>query len=214
MELRQMKESDLDEESLERIVSILKEGGLVCLPCGGRYRIFADLKNEDAVLRLFQSKRRVHKAPSLAFIGSIRRLHEVADDVDPVALKLLKDLWPAALTIRFPASSKLPRVVIKELTRANGKIGVRIPDDKLVHRVAQAFGGPLFVSSANRGRRGGDTSPAQIKKNFARELDFFLDIGDITPQASSTVIDVEDGDIKIVREGAISEEFIREAAAS
>lgn len=214
METMVMDGDSLSEETLERIIAILNEGGLVCLPCGGRYRIFADLKNEDAVIRLFQSKRRVHKAPSLAFIGNIRRLHEVADDVDPVALKLLKDLWPAALTIRFPASTKLPRVVIKELTRANGKIGVRIPDDPLILQVVEAFGGPLFVSSANRGRKGGDTSPAQIKKNFARELDFFLDAGDINPQQSSTVIDVEDGDITVVREGAISEEFIREAAAS
>lgn len=212
MDIVKMESGEPPAGAVDKAVGILERGGVVCLPCNGTYRLFADVTNKDAVLRLLQSKRRVKKAPSLVFIDSISRLHLVADDVDPVALALTKEIWPAPLTIRFPASRKLPRTVAKELTRATGKIGVRIPEHPLAHRVAEAAEVPLLVSSANRGRKSGETSPAQIRQNFLGRIDYFLDAGDLNPVPSSTVIDVDKNGIDVVRSGAVPEETIEAAA--
>ena len=46
------------------IAAALQNGGLVCLPCGGRYRIVADLTNADAVGLLMQAKGRSRAAPA------------------------------------------------------------------------------------------------------------------------------------------------------
>ncbi len=214
MEIVKLNSDETQDEALQTIVHILEEGGLVCLPCNGSYRIFADLKNRDAVMRLFQSKRRVHKAPSLVFVDSISRLHEITDEVDPVASALMKAIWPGPLTIHFSASKSLPRKVTKELTKANGKLGVRIPESPLAHRVVEMFGGPVLVSSANRGRRSGESSPAQVRQNFLGRVDYFLDAGDLKDAPSSTVVAVENSEVTIVRQGAVSEEKINEIAAS
>jgi tRNA A37 threonylcarbamoyladenosine synthetase subunit TsaC/SUA5/YrdC len=69
----------------------------------------------------------------------------------------------------------------------------------------------VIVSSANREKKGGDTSPAQIRKNFGRELDLFIEDGELVEEPSSTVVEVTNGAVRVVRAGAIDEEFIREA---
>ncbi len=212
METVKMDSGSLPQETLQSVVDVLERGGVVCLPCNGTYRLFSDVTNEDAVMRLLQSKRRVQKAPSLVFIDSISRLHTVTDDVDPVASALMKKFWPAPLTIRFSASSDLPRDVVRELTKATGKIGVRMPQNPLSHRVVEEFGGPVYVSSANRGRKSGETSAAQVRQNFGRRIDYFLDAGDLNPVPSSTVIDVEKNDIDVVRSGAVPDDKVEQVA--
>ncbi len=203
MEIVKLKAGESPTSALSNAVNILRQDGVVCLPCNGTYRLFADVNSESAVMRLIQSKRRVKKAPSLVFVDEVGTLHRVVDDVSPLESALMKELWPSPLTIRFKASKKLPRKVVKELTKATGKVGVRVPQSPLSHKVVQSFGGPLLVSSANRGTKGGERSPAQVRQNFLGRIDFFLDAGDLKEVPSSTVVDVKKDRVKIVRQGLV-----------
>ena len=212
MQTVKMKAGQLPDGKLNEIVQVLDRGGVPCLPCNGTYRLFADVTNEEAVMRLIQTKRRVHKAPSLLFISSVSELHKVTDQVDPVASTLMKELWPAPLTIRFSASRDLPRNVVRELTKATGKLGVRVPQNRLSQKVVEGFGNPVYVSSANKGQKSGETSAAQVRHNFGRQIDLFVDNGDLNPVPSSTVIDVEDNQLDVVRSGAVSTEKIERVA--
>ncbi len=198
------------EELVQQVVDVLNDGGLVCLPCNGTYRILADLQSQDAVMRLLQTKRRVHKAPSLVFVDSVDRLDLVADEVDPETRAVAEALWPGPVTVLVSASRKLPRKVTKELTKANGKLGVRVPESDLAQQVVRAFGAPVLVSSANRGRKSGESSAAQVRQNLGRGIDLFVDAGDLEPVPSSTVIELRSGDTNVVRAGAIPEELIRQ----
>jgi L-threonylcarbamoyladenylate synthase len=198
---------------LQKIVAVLDGGGVVCLPCNGTYRLLADLQDESAVLGLMQAKRRVSKAPSLVFVADEKMLDKVADEVDPKARQLMKALWPGPLTIRFDARRDLPREVRKILVKATGKVGVRVPDDDLVHQVVEKLGRPVYVSSANKENKHGETSPAQIRKNFFGRISLFVDAGDLSKGPSSTVVDVKDGKVKIVRKGHVPDERITEATA-
>jgi L-threonylcarbamoyladenylate synthase len=198
-------------DNLKKIVSILEGGGVVCLPCNGTYRLLADLQNEGAVLGLMQAKRRISKAPSLVFVADEKMLDQVADGVDPKARQLMKALWPGPLTIRFDARRDLPREVRKILVKATGKVGVRVPDDDLVHEVVEAFGRPVYVSSANKENKHGESSPAQIRKTFFGRIALFVDAGDLSNGPTSTVVDIKDGEVEIVRKGHVPDERITEA---
>lgn len=199
------------QEAAEAMAEVLRKGGLVCLPCNGTYRILADLQDSDAVLRLLQSKRRVHKAPSLVFVDRIEGLKEITEQVNEEATAIMKQFWPGPVTILFEASSQLPRKISKELTRANGCIGVRIPEEKIARDVVKAFGKPLLVSSANKGKKAGESSPAQVRQSFLGRVDYFYDAGDLAPEPSSTVIGITKTGIEVVRKGAVSEEVLRAA---
>ncbi len=210
MEIMKLKAGQSQSAALTPAVNILRQEGVVCLPCNGSYRLFADVTSQAAVMRLIQSKRRVKKAPSLVFVDEVERLHQVVDEVPELASALMKELWPSPLTIRFKASKSLPRKVVKELTKATGSVGVRVPQSPLSRKVAKTFGGPLLVSSANRGRKGGERSPAQVRQNFLGRIDFFLDAGDLDEVPSSTVVDIKGDKVKIVRQGLVPKVAIDE----
>ncbi|MEM1348826.1 MAG: Sua5/YciO/YrdC/YwlC family protein, partial [Myxococcota bacterium] len=84
---------------IEQVCAVLEEGGVACLPMNGNYRLLADLNNTSAVIRLFQSKRRVKEAPSLVFVPDPGRLREVAADVSDTAAQLATQFWPGPLTL-------------------------------------------------------------------------------------------------------------------
>jgi L-threonylcarbamoyladenylate synthase len=203
-----------DASNLDRQVDdVLSRSGLVCLPCNGKYRILADLSDEDAVMRLLQSKRRTSKSPSLVFISDWSMLDKVTSEIDPLARTLADEFWPGPLTILFdPHDDLLPRRLFKQLKKTKSRVGVRVPADPNLRRIISSFGGPVLVSSANRENKGGETSPAQIRQNFGRGLDLFVDIGDLQPGPSSTVVHVSGGDFQVVRPGAIEEQHLQTVA--
>lgn len=197
-----------DLEFVEQAAQVLRQGGLVCFPCQGKYRLAVDLLNPDAVTSLFQSKRRVGKSPALVFIASEEMLAFVADGVEASARGLMKRFWPGRLTILFEASDDLPNKVRKQILRGNGKVGVRVPDDAFAQALAETFGGPLLVSSANREKKAGSSSAAQVRKNFVHRVDLFVDAGDLRAESPSTVVEIVDGEVRVTRPGAITIETL------
>ncbi len=197
-----------DSTRYGEVQNVLEQGGLVCLPSKTSYRIIADLTNPEAVNRLHQSKHRTQKAPSLVFIAEPKMLSQVAQEIPAPARKLAQQLWPGPLTILFSAHPDLPPKVVKSLIKANGKIGVRIPDEVWVKRIVSDLGRPVLVSSANREKKVGAGSPAQVRKNFSRHVDLFIDAGELSLTEPSTVVDFQDGLPIITRQGAIPSEHI------
>lgn len=213
MKIIQWKNDTERDPVCSNVARVLAAGGLVCLPCNGRYRVVADLSSPEAVMRLLQSKGRVRRAPALVLIDSESSLKRVAAEVDPLALRIARKVWPMPLTIRVKPSADLPSKVLKQLGGAKSKIGVRIPSDPLMRAVVDRVGRPLLVSSANRDRKSGAQSPAQVRKTFNATIDLFVDRGDLQPGLTSTVIDVRDGELVVEREGTLSEEALRELMA-
>jgi L-threonylcarbamoyladenylate synthase len=214
METIKLDDSTDRQALIQRIAEIILSGDLVCMPCNGTYRIVADLTNADAVLKLMQSKSRAGSTPALVFLDSEARLDEVAEDLHPLARKLAKSLWPQHLTIRVQLSPELPRAITRHLGARKAKVGVRVPADDLAREVARSVGRPLLISSANRQKKRGESSPAQVRKTFGARIALFVDQGDLQKGPRSTVIDVVDGELSIEREGAIPESTLREVLAA
>ena len=186
------------------VKSCLESGGLVCIPCRSSYRIVADLTNPKAVNALLFSKHRTTKAPSLVFIPSYGDLKSVASNVPAKARKLAQVLWPGELTIRLePNEEAIPAPIVKTLTKAGGKLGVRVPSEPWLLKLLKELGRPLLVSSANRERKNGASSPAMIQKNFISHVGIFVTAGDIPDSLPSTVIDFVDGEPVLKCEGSL-----------
>lgn len=197
-----------DPKKYEEVGAVLEQGGLVCVPTPSGYKLLADLASPKAVTAMLQAKRRVKNAPSLVFVPDATWVERVVDSVSEEAKRLMRELWPGPLTLLFKAGERIDPKVRKPLTKAKGWLGVRVPDDAVSLGAVRAFGRPVLVTSANLADKGGAHSVAQVKKNFGRTVDLLVDMGDVTPAARSTLVDVSDGAPKIVREGAIGEERI------
>lgn len=193
----------VSEDAVREISAVLDEGGLVCLPCGGSYRIVADLMDEDAVTKLLQAKRRTGKAPSLVFVADEAMLATAVAAVPEPVQQLAARFWPGPLTVLLEPGPELPRKVVKQLATRDGRMGVRIPQDPLARAVVRALGRPVLVSSANREKKQGAGSPAQVRKNFVHHVDLFVDAGDLPPRDGSTVVSVDGDRLEVVRKGVI-----------
>jgi L-threonylcarbamoyladenylate synthase len=198
---------------VDEVALTLAQSGVVCMPCGGTYRLLSDLRCEEAVMKLLQSKRRTQRTHTLVFVSDKVMLREVVSDVEPVAERLVHKVWPGPVTILFEASPTLPRKVVKHLLSGRSKIGVRVPEDPFVMQVIEAFGGPVLVSSANREKKHGARSPAQVRKTFFGRVNLFLDAGDLAVQPASTIVDFHQGEPVITRVGAISGDQIQTLCA-
>lgn len=196
--------SDLAKEAAE----VIRDGGVVCLPCAGRYRLFADLFNNDAVMRLMQAKSRIKTAPALVFIEGASDLDRVAEEIPALARKIASELWPQPITIRVKPSSELPKKVLKQLGGKKVRLGLRTPASGLAQEVLKAVGSPLLVSSANREKKAGASSSAQVTKTFGPHIDLFINDGDLSPEEASTIVNIENDAVVIERLGAVDEATI------
>lgn len=196
------------------IASVLREGGLACFPVRGVYRITVDARSEHAIQRLGQSKRRAKNHPALVLIEDLAAAREIVDGTTwSTTRRLAERLWPRPLTLVLPPSNALPAKVRKILTRATGKLGIRVPDDALASAVLRAFGGPLLLSSANLEQKPGASSAATIRQRFAGTIDVWVDAGDVQPGPPSTIVEVTEEAWKVVRDGSISLADLERAAA-
>jgi L-threonylcarbamoyladenylate synthase len=191
----------------------IAEGGLACFPVRGAYRIAADAGSEAAITRLMQGKRRAKNHPALILIPDLASARAVVKGTTwKLTQRLAEKLWPGPLTLVLPPSDDLPAKIRKLLTRATGTLGVRVPGDPLAAAVVRAFGGPVFLSSANLEQKPGSTSAATIRQRFVSTLDVWVDAGDTTPATASTVVEVTEHAWKLVREGAVTRAQLEKAA--
>lgn len=197
------------------LTRVLEDGGLACFPLRGAYRIAADARSEAAVTRLMQSKRRSKNHPALIIVADLAAARGVVDGTAwRLTKRLASKLWPGPVTLVLPPSDDLPAKVKKVLTRATGKIGVRVTDDPLASLIVKRFGGPLLLSSANLEQKPGASSAAAVKQRFVHAVDIWVDAGDIAADPPSTLVEVSEDAWKVLRDGAISAAEIERAAAA
>jgi L-threonylcarbamoyladenylate synthase len=204
-----------DDSLIQRIVTTLREGGVVCFPDGGTYRLLADLLSESAVNKMLQSKRRTANHPALVLVPSLLAAKSVVKGTQwHITKRLAEKCWPAALTLLLEPSAELPAKIKRQLTKATGKLGVRMPADKLSAAVMAKFAGPLLMSSANLEDKAGANSAAAIRQRFVGKIDLWVDGGDTTSGSPSTLVDVSESSWVIVRRGAVPDSTIAKAMQS
>ncbi len=193
-------------EDIERAVGFLRDGQVVAYPTETIYGLGADVQDRKAVKRIYDLKARDYGLPISILVSNLRMLREVASDVPERALPLMRKFWPGPLTILFPASSIIP----KGLVTNTGKVGIRISSHPVAAALVEAFGRPLTTTSANLSGFPPSLSVKHVQKYFGDKLLCILDGGECEPTRGSTVVDIGDETMRIIRDGAIpAEEVIK-----
>ena len=88
------------------------------------------------------------------------------------------------------------------------KIAVRVPNNKCALALLKEC--KLLVgTSANISDASPFSDPKECGENLAG-YDLFIDGGIISSKGESTIVEIENNDVKILRKGSISEEMIKE----
>ncbi len=121
---------------------------------------------------------------------------------DEFAEKIVERFWPGPLTIIL----KLTDENLKKSLNVANKIAIRVPNHKCTLELLKKCNF-LVGTSANISGHSSFTNPDECFKNI-QKYDDFVDGGVITSKSESTIIEIENEEIKIIREGTLSHEEI------
>ncbi|MEK7642908.1 MAG: L-threonylcarbamoyladenylate synthase [Patescibacteria group bacterium] len=180
-----------------RALDIINRGGILIVPTDTVYGIGCDARDEGVIATLFDIKRRP-KEKSIAWLCADRNMLAKYVEFDDERAPQLFALWPGAFTAVF---------LVRGSTET---IGVRIPDYPFVTDLISKVGSPLAVTSANVSGEPARLNPDDIEHDFGNDIRvaLLIDGGVLPPSAPSSVIDFTVSPPRLVREGALSREFL------
>lgn len=180
---------------LEKAIAILNQGGVGVMPTDTVYGLVARAKDPTAVARMYALKHRDHK-PGTVIAASVEQLADLGVPKDH--LDKVKKWWPNPLSVETPLGDNL-----SYLHQDTGRQGFRVVADETVRGVLEQTG-PLVTSSANHPGKPGSVTVDEAIDYFGERVDFYVDGGDLSGRAPSTIIKItDDGTIEIIRQGAI-----------
>lgn len=189
----------MEDKSIEHAVHILNKGGVVGFPTETYYGLGVDITNENAVSHLFSIKKRSLEKPILVLIDSIDKLDSIVSHIPVIYKPLMKKYWPGPLTLIFPASHK----VLKLVTGETNAIGVRISSGDIAMKLCKKWGKPITATSANISGEKPASTETQVSQYFGENVDCILPNHQTSIEIGSTIIGEKSGELVLLREGPI-----------
>jgi len=192
---------DCNIKGIEKTSQIIENGGIAIFPTDTVYGLGCNPYNSSAVKKIYEIKSR-EKIKSLPVLASSLEIVKKITCVDSFTEKIIEKYWPGPLTLIL----KLTDQKLKKSLELNDKIAVRIPDSECTLKLLEKCN-LLVGTSANISGDTSFTDPDECIKNI-KNYDVFLNGGTITSKGESTIIEIENEEIKIIREGALKKEEI------
>lgn len=178
---------------VERAVAILRHDGLVVYPTDTIYGLGADALSEEAILKVYEAKRRPVAQPISVGVSDIEMAHGIAR-IGNSALRFMEEFLPGPVTAVVPARSSLPEI----LTGGTGMVGIRFPAHPVAIRLIRLLDSPITATSANLHGARDPVTPDDCHVMH----DLLIDAGRL-PGTPSTVVDLEQ--CVIIRRGALAD---------
>ncbi len=188
-------------DTVQAAVEALRAGQLVILPTETVYGLAADAGNPHAVAAIFEAKGRPRFNPLISHVADADAARKLAR-FDAAANALAAAFWPGPLTLVLPV---LDGERVSDLARAGlHSVAIRVPGHPVVREVLRAFGRPVVAPSANRSGRPSPTTYADAVEETGVSVAAALDGGPCEVGLESTVVSVLDGDVRLLRPGAVT----------
>jgi tRNA threonylcarbamoyl adenosine modification protein (Sua5/YciO/YrdC/YwlC family) len=199
MLIRLNTESPQSKE-IDRIVSILKNDGIIIYPTDTVYALGCDVTSTKAVERICRLKNIKPEKSNFSFVCSdLSHLSEFTKPIPNSVFRIMKKALPGPYTFILEANTNVPK-----LLKQNKKtVGIRVPANSICNEIVRALGNPLISTSLH------DNSddileyfsdPEVIHQQYETTVEAVIDggHGNIYP---STVIDCSSDELVVVREG-------------
>jgi len=197
-ELLKIYPENPNPKAIEKVVEVLKRGGLIIYPTDTVYGLGCDITNVKALERVAKIKGVKLERSNFSFIcHDLSNLSDYVTQIETPIFKLLKRTLPGPYTFILPGANTLPHPFKKKKT-----VGIRIPDNSIALEIVEALGNPIVSTSI----RDDDeileytTDPELIFEKWNAKVDLVID-GGYGGNQPSTVIEVNGTEISVIREG-------------
>jgi tRNA threonylcarbamoyl adenosine modification protein (Sua5/YciO/YrdC/YwlC family) len=183
---------------IQRVVDVLRKGGLVIYPTDTVYGLGCDITKTKALERIARIKGiKLEKANWSFICPDLSNLSDYVRQIDTPTFKILKRALPGPYTFILPGNNNLPKAFKNKKT-----VGIRVPDNAIARALVEGLGNPIISTSI---RDEDDvieytTDPELIFEKWHNLVDMVID-GGYGGNVPSTIIDLSSGEPEVVREG-------------
>ena len=191
-------------EDLQIAAKMIKDGAVISYPTDTVYGIGCDPLNEESVKRIIKIKNRENK-PMPILCSDINSIKEIIF-LNKKELDIITKFWPGPLTV---IGKCIKPEEFKQINLNSDKLGVRIPNHHCSRELIKLCGGYLIGTSANKSGQKSAVNYHEVVKQLGDEVDAIIDSGTTELQVDSTVIDITNNKIRIIREGNIKKSDLK-----
>lgn len=189
-----------NKEQLKEPAKILKNGGIVVFPTETVYAIGTNGLNEEAVKRLYKTKQRPSTKPMSLLVSDIEMVKKITKNISEKEYQLMEKFFPGPFTLVLKKNNMIPDT----LTAGKETVGVRMPDNAIAIELIKMAGVPIAAPSANISDKPSGTNIEMIWEDFKDKVDYWIDGGKSKIGIPSTIVQVINDEVCILREGNIS----------
>ncbi len=185
-------------KEIDRVISVLKKGGLVIYPTDTVYALGCDITNIKALERVARIKGIKLEKSNFSFVcHDLSNLSDYVKQIDTSVFKILKRALPGAYTFILPGAKSLPNPFKKRKT-----VGIRVPDNNIILEIVKQLGNPVISTSIHDDDEILEytTDPELILEKWHDLVDIVID-GGYGGNEASTIIDLSNEEPIIIREG-------------
>ena len=192
-----------NEDEVDKLAQILKNDGVISVPTDTVYGICARIDSIEAYNNLIRTKNRPLTKPFPVMCANIEQIKKIAI-VDEKSKKIIDKFMPGPITIVLNKQNELQDYI----TNGKNTIAIRMATSKALEDLIKKTESPIFMSSANKSGEPTCTNLDEIE-NECPNLDGMME-GTVRFGKGSTIVDCVLKELKILRDGPITIEQIRE----
>lgn len=208
------------EAVCQEAADLLRSGQPVVFPTETVYGVGASAADREAVETLHRVKGRPSGKPFTVHLAAAANAEGYVDSLSRTARRFMQKAWPGPLTLivdapavfdpkRWPSRCPGLRPPIPELVFHDGTVGLRCPAHPVTERILFLAGVPVVASSANLAGNDPPYDAAAALRELEGRVPLVIDGGPSRYASASTIVRVRGDQWKIIREGVLSERYLR-----
>lgn len=181
----------MEKIKVDDFVRLNKEdllGKVICFPTDTVYGIGALFGDDVAIAKIYKMKNRPLHKPLANLCSSVEQILDLGIEIPAKARELIDKFWPGALTIIFKHGAS--------------KISFRMPNSEIALKLLDKFS-IMTTTSVNESGEKELNSYEEINSQFENDIDYYITDTVELSKIASTVVDVSENDIKVIRMGSI-----------
>jgi L-threonylcarbamoyladenylate synthase len=189
----------IERDKIEKIAKYLKMGQVIVYPTETFYALGANCFSQKAIQAIYRLKKRPPSKPLSVVISDLDMIRELVSKIPSNIEPILSNFWPGPLTLVLKAAPQVPQ----EIQGPSGSIGIRWTEHLWLRALVRCASFPITATSANISGEKDISNPDYAWHVFDGKVDLIVDGGETKGDLPSTVLDLSEKKIRIIREGAI-----------
>lgn len=171
-------------------------GKLIIFPTDTVYGIGCEIFDLENIKKIYSIKNRPLDKPLACLCADLEQINQICELNDKAKI-LIKEFLPGPLTLILKAQEKVEKMI------GYKTIGVRIPDCEVALDILKEHG-PMLTTSVNDSGKTPINEYGQIVNEYADLVDEIYKPTSNSSNLSSTVVNLTNDKVEVLRQGAIT----------